>query len=219
MAPTGKFPSYPSGSEIVQVPKYSPERMQQIEQLRGSIEPGALKGADFLSKIAGGDQSMFEQMEAPAMRQFEQLQGKTASRFSGLGMGSRRSSGFENTMSGHATDLAERLQGKRMGFQQNAIKQLMELYGNMMKDDPYQMYFQDEDEGDPWGGAMSGAISGATIGSSLLPGWGTAIGGALGGLGGYFGGKKGSKGLRGIDQFGDSTEEIIKLLKDFKSKE
>ena len=49
-----------------------------------------------------------------------------------MGSGARRSSGFQNTVTNAGTDLAERLQGKRMGLQQNAIEQLLGIGGKLL---------------------------------------------------------------------------------------
>lgn len=102
-------------------------RIQQLwQQIAGGISPGLGGGMDFLSKLAqGGDEEMWNQIEAPALRQFGQLQGNTASRFSGQGLGGRSSSAFQNTMGGAASQLAEQLQANRMGLQQQAIRDLM----------------------------------------------------------------------------------------------
>ena len=83
-------------------------------------------------QASGGDEAYWQQQEAPALRQFNELQGNVASRFSGMGSGARKSSGFQNTMNSSTTDLAERLQGQRSNLQQNAIQQLMQLFGSLM---------------------------------------------------------------------------------------
>lgn len=188
MAPTGALTPKQAGYNVVQTPRYSPQVMQQIEQLRGRVEPGALRGIDQISRLAMGDEGQFAQLEAPALRQFGELQGSLASRFSGPGTGARRSSGFQNTMSGAAGDLAERLQSQRMGLQQNAIQQLLGLYGGLVKDDPYEMMLQERKRKNSWGDALSGAVSGATAGSAFGP-WGTAAGGLIGGTTGFFSGR------------------------------
>ena len=81
----------PKGYEQGTLQQFTPEQMNLFKSMFGQVGPDS-----FLGKLAGGDQSMFEQMEAPAMRQFQGLQGQLASRFSGMGMGSRRGSGFQN---------------------------------------------------------------------------------------------------------------------------
>ncbi len=186
-APTGYMNTKQSGYNVVQTPRMSPEMMQMVQQLRGKVEPGALGAVGQLSQLAsGGNEDMWKQLEAPAMRQFGQLQGNIASRFSGAGMGARRSSGFQNALSSESTDLAERLQSQRLGLQQGAQNQLMSLYSQLMQMDPYEISLMEKKKkGLNWGGGLKGAVSGATAGSSLGP-WGAVGGGIAGGTLGLF---------------------------------
>lgn len=122
-----------TGYSQLQTPTMSPQQQQLFSQLFQGIQPGLTSGLNQLNQqAAGGDEEYWQQQEAPALRQFGALQGNLASRFSGMGSGARKSSGFQNTANTAATDLAERLQGQRQNLQQNAISQLMELYGNLM---------------------------------------------------------------------------------------
>ncbi len=121
-----------TGYQQISSPNLSPEQMSLFQQLMGGSQKGIGAGLQNLSGLASGDQSQFEQLEAPAQRQFQELQGGLASRFSRMGSGARRSSGFQNTVTNAGTDLAERLQGKRMGLQQNAIEQLLGIGGKLL---------------------------------------------------------------------------------------
>jgi hypothetical protein len=116
-----------TGYKQVSMPTMNPEQMDLFKQLLSGSRQGVGSGLDYLSKLAGGDQSQFEQLEAPALRQFAGLQGNIASRFSGMGSGARRSSGFQNTLGSSAGELSENLAARRMGLQQDAIKQLLGL--------------------------------------------------------------------------------------------
>jgi hypothetical protein len=113
--------------------QFTPEQMQLFQQSFGNLGPDS-----FLSKLAGGDQSQFDQLEAPALKQFSGIQGGLASRFSGMGSGARRSSGFQNTMNQAGSDFAQQLQSQRMGLQQQAIRDLMEMSGSLMGQRPYE---------------------------------------------------------------------------------
>ena len=62
-------------------------------------------------------------MEAPALKQFSGLQGNLASRFSGMGSGARRSSGFQNTSNQAASDFAQQLQANK----QDCSSRLLEI--------------------------------------------------------------------------------------------
>jgi hypothetical protein len=128
MNSTGRAPSLnvgkaQGGYKPAQMQQFTPDQMQLFQQMFGQVSPDS-----YLSKLAGGDESMFNQIEAPAMRQFQGLQGNIASRFSGMGSGgARRSSGFQNTMNQASSDFASDLQSQRMGLQRNAIKDLMRI--------------------------------------------------------------------------------------------
>lgn len=122
------------GTGYQQVQTYTPEQMQLFQQMFGHTAPGG-----YLSRLAGGDQSQFEQLEAPALRQFQGLQGQLASRFSGMGTGARHSSGFQNTANQAATDFAQQLQSQRMGIQRQALQDLMGMSGQLLGQSPYAL--------------------------------------------------------------------------------
>jgi hypothetical protein len=123
----------PKGYTTGQLQQFSPEQMQLFQQLFSHVGPES-----FTSKLAGGDQSQFEQLEAPAMRQFQGLQGNIASRFSGMGTGARRSSGFQNTINQASSDFASDLASRRMGLQQQAIQDLMGMSSQLLGQRPQE---------------------------------------------------------------------------------
>lgn len=125
-----------TGYKQLNLPTKSPEQMEMFRQLMGGAQGGIGPALGQISDLAGGGSpEMWQQLEAPAMRQFGELQGGLASRFSGMGGGARRSSGFQNTLGGASTDLAERLQSQRLGLQQSAQQQLLGLYQNLLGQD------------------------------------------------------------------------------------
>ena len=121
-----------TGYKQIQTPTLNPEQQNLFKMLMGGSQEGLGAGLSHLTGLAKGDQSQFEQMEAPAFRQFAGLQGNLASRFSGMGSGSRRSSGFKNTMNEASMDLSERLQSNRLNMQNDAIRQLMGLGDSLL---------------------------------------------------------------------------------------
>jgi hypothetical protein len=123
----------PSGMKKATLNNFTPEQMELFQSLFQNVSPDS-----FLGKLAGGDQSMFEEMEAPAMRQFNQLQGEMGSRFSGMGMGARRGSGFQNAGSQATSDFAQDLQSKRLGLRNQAIKDLMGMSGELLNQKPQE---------------------------------------------------------------------------------
>lgn len=125
-----------TGYNSVQTSNFSPEQMGLFKQLFGNLGPDSQ-----LSKLAGGDQSQFDQLEAPALRQFSGLQGGLASRFSGMGsMGARNSSGFKNSINQASQDFASQLQSQRMSLQQNALRDLMGMSNSLLGQRPYEQF-------------------------------------------------------------------------------
>ena len=156
----------PKGYKYGQIQQYTPEQMNLHGSLYKHLEPGS-----YLSRLAGGEEGIFDELEAPAFRQFSGLQGNIASRFSGQGgLGARKSSGFQNAMSGAASDFALQLQSQRQGLQQQAIKDLMGLSGDLLNQRPYDKFLvekqQKQKQGIDWGGIAQKAIP-AALGFAL----------------------------------------------------
>lgn len=154
----------PSGYKKYNVNNFTPGMMQAWNQMFGLVGPDSQQ-----YKLAMGDQSGFEQMEAPALQQFNQLQGGLASRFSGQGMGSRHSSGFKNASNAAAQDFAMQLQANRQNLQRQAAFDLQGLTSGLFQNSPYTTGFAQK--GDKGGN---------------LGGWGAAGGTVLGGIAGYY---------------------------------
>lgn len=123
----------PEGYSYGQVQQFTPEQMELFGQMFSHLGPES-----FLSKIAGGDQSMFAEQEAPALQQFSELQGGLASKFSGMGQGARGSSGFQNTMNQASSDFAQGLQSNRMNQRMQAIQELMGFSNQLLGQRPYE---------------------------------------------------------------------------------
>lgn len=162
----GKQPGekIPSGYRKYAVQNFTPEQMDLFSQMKGMLGPEG-----FLARLAGGDQSQFDEMEAPALRQFNELQGNMASRFSGMGLGGRNSSGFKNASNAAAQDFAGQLQSNRQNLQRQALMDLMGYSQDLMNQRPYDTGFSEKRQKQP-----SGA--------------GGLIGAGIGGVGGFFAG-------------------------------
>jgi hypothetical protein len=132
--PTGNWSGdkTPKGYKTTQLQQFTPEQLELFQQQFSHLGPDS-----YLSKLAGGDQSQFSEMEEPAMRQFNELQGGLASRFSGIGMGSRKSSGFQNASTAAAGNFASDLASKRNDYRQQAINDLMGLSNTLLNQRPY----------------------------------------------------------------------------------
>ena len=129
----------PSGYQAGQLQQFTPEQMQLFKQMFSNLGPGS-----YTSRLAGGDQSLFGEMERPALRQFSGLQGNLASRFSGMGLGARRSSGFQNTMTSAGSEFAQDLQSRRQELQRQAIMDLMGMSSNLLSQRPYDRFITEK---------------------------------------------------------------------------
>jgi len=166
--PTGSVSGskVPSGYSQGSLQQFSPEQMQLFQQLFIHTDPQS-----FTSKLAGGDQSGFDALEAPELRQFNQLQGNIASRFSGMGgqgaLSSRNSSGFKNTLNAASSNFAQDLASKRMGLQRQAMQDLMGMSKELLGQRPYEQFLVEPAEKQSfWQKFLGGAapIAGAGIG-------------------------------------------------------
>ena len=158
----------PAGYNVGRMQNYSPDQMSLFKSLFSHVGPDS-----YLGKLAGGDSSFFDQLEAPALKQFSGIQGNLASRFSGMGMGARNSSGFQNTMNSASSDFAQNLQSRRMDLQRQAIQDLLGLSGDLLEKKPYDQFLTPQ---------------GPSFLQSLLGGLGQGAGqlGGMIGVGGLF---------------------------------
>lgn len=134
-APTsvqGMQEKIPSGYRKSAVNMFTPEQTELYSQLFPHLGPES-----YLSRLASGDQSFFNEIEAPALRQFNELQGNLASRFSGMGMGARKGSGFQNASNAAAQDFAGQLQSQRQGLTRQALQDLMTYSNALMRQRPF----------------------------------------------------------------------------------
>lgn len=125
----------PSGYKAGALQQFTPEQIQLFQQLFSHLGPES-----YLSRLASGDQSMFGEIEAPAFRQFNELQGGLASRFSGMGMGGRHSSGFQNQATSAASNFAQELQSQRQQLQRQALEDLFGMSNQLMGQRPYERF-------------------------------------------------------------------------------
>ena len=162
----------PSGSNIPKgyaagsIQQFSPEQMGLFKSLFSQVSPGSK-----LAGLAGGDEAAFAPMEQQAMRDFQSFSGQNASRFSGLGMGARRGSGFQNAQTQGTQDFALQLANQRQGLQRQALQDLMGMSGMLLGQHPQENFLVKKDL--PFWQQMGlGAVGGA----------GNALGSLVGGL-------------------------------------
>lgn len=168
---TGKYAAdkVPKGYKTAQLQQYTPEQLELMQQMMNNVGPDS-----YLSKLAAGDQSLFDEMEAPALRQFTGIQGQMASRFSGMGTGGRKSSGFQNSMTAAGSDFAQDLQAKRMELRNQAIKDLHGMSSDLLDKRPYERSLVEKQQKKSGWGAAAGAAVGAAGGYMV----GDPVGGA-----------------------------------------
>jgi len=130
------------------------------------------QGNDYFNSLFN-DQDFFNKFEAPAMRQFEEMQGDIGNRFAGMGSGgSTGSTGFRNQMAREGQNFATNLAANRGQMQQNAVPQmlgyaqqpfqnLMSLYG--IGTTPTQNTYQPA-SGGPFSGLTSSLNAGVMQG-------------------------------------------------------
>lgn len=170
-----------------QLTNYTPQQQELFSSQFAGVNPNS-----YLGKLASGDQSTFEEMEAPAMRQFQGLQSGLASQFSGgMGQGgramsARRGSGFYNTQNQAAMDFASQLQANRQNMRTQAIQGLHGMSMDLLNQKPFTYVEKQRREKSNWFGPLMGAVG--NIGSAFMGPMGAAIGGSMFGGGGGMGG-------------------------------
>ena len=158
-SPSGRVGNkLPSGTRVGQYANYTPQQMELHNRGFEQVAPDS-----YTSRLAAGDESLFGEMEAPALKQFSALQGGLASRFSGMGsFGGRNSSGFKNQSNAAASNFAQQLQGNRQGLQRQAIQDLQNMSRELLGQRPYEQFRYDKPKsGGGWGG-----LAGAGIGAA-----------------------------------------------------
>lgn len=164
-SPAGTIKSKNIGGGLrgVNVSNWGPEQLNLFKSAFSHLGPES-----FTSRLASGDQSQFEQLEAPALRQFSELQGGLASRFSGMGSGARRSSGFANTSNQAAADFAQQLQSQRMGIQKQAVGDLMDMINQLLGQRQFDTAIQPKSMSFLKQLALAGTQAGGEIGRGFL---------------------------------------------------
>lgn len=150
----------PKGYQQGQIQQFTPQQMKLFQRLFQMIGPNS-----FLAQLGEGNEELFDEIEAPALRQFGQLQGATASRFSGNQPGEisgRRGSGFQNAIGGQQQEFAERLQGQRQGLQRQAQQDLFSMAQQLLGNRPQEKFLvEKQQKTNPWSqiaGSFASAI-------------------------------------------------------------
>ena len=130
----------PKGYQMGQMQQFTPEQMDLFRQLFSYLSPEGDVG-----RMARGDESYFEQLEKPAMRQLGQMQSQLASRFSGMGsFGGRRSSAHDIGQGALSQEFAEKLASQRMGLQRQALQDLFGMSQSLFGQRPTEKFVTEE---------------------------------------------------------------------------
>lgn len=142
-----------------QMNNFSPDQMQLFQSLFSHVSPDSQT-----SRLAMGDQSMFNDIEAPQMRQFNQQIGNLASRFTGLGgqgsLSSRRGSGFQNALGQQSSNFSQDLQSQRQQLQRQALMDLMGMSNSLMNQKPYENFLIEPKQKSSFLQQLIGGLSG-----------------------------------------------------------
>lgn len=203
----------PKGYREGRLQNFTPEQNNLFQHMFSQVSPDS-----YLSRLAAGDQDLFNEIESPELQQFSGELGGIASRFSqgGGGQGalsSRRSSGFQNATNNAASHFAQQLQAQRQGLQRQAMQDLHSMSRELLTQQPYNRFLtkkdrpspeQEQDEGFNWWGLAGGALGGLAGFLSPVPG-GLAAGVGLGyNAGSGLSGKKGNSNISDAIKFGQT---------------
>lgn len=177
-AMTGGGSVIPKGYKQARIEQYTPEQHQLMQDMYQQLGPES-----FLRQIAGGDEGAFNQLEAPALKQFSGLQGQLASRFSGMGLGGRRSSGFQNTANQASSDFAQQLQSNRQGLMRQALQDMMGYSGMLLGQRPYENMLVKKPQN--WLQKLLQGVAGGAVGAGVGYATGGPTGAILGGSSGF----------------------------------
>lgn len=191
---SGSTPKDPRSKDII--PKnYDLAQLQQFDPMQKRLygqQEQYLGPQSYLARLAGGEEGIFDEIEAPALRQFQALQGDIASRFSGMGLGGRKSSGFQNATNTATSEFVQDLASKRNELKRQALQDLMGFTDTILGQRPVDRSLVEKQQKQPkqsgWnafasglGGAIPGAITGFATGGPV----GAVAGGAAGAYKGY----------------------------------
>lgn len=161
---TGTFrEKVPSGYSKGALQQFTPQQMELFSQLFSQVGPES-----YLSRLSKGDENLFKEIEAPALRQFSGLQGNISSRFSGMGLGGRKSSGFQNTLNQASSEFAQNLAARRQELQRQALADLMGISENLLGQRPFEQFLIKKQNKVPLWKQLLGIIS--PIGGDIASG-------------------------------------------------
>jgi hypothetical protein len=225
---TGNLPADPSGKSMTkrgggrndvipkgyrkgQVQNFTPEMMDLFQSLFGYLGPDS-----DIARLAGGDQSRFDEIEAPAFRQFNDVLEGISNRFSGGSgrgsLGGRRSSAFQNANTAAASNFAQDLASRRHDLSRQAIQDLMGMSNQLLGQRPYEQFLQPKQQKEPSGWETFGQSALRTAGGAAA-GFltGGPAGAVAGGAAGLYSGS--SAGNKGYGNYSDTAQGDASMLR------
>lgn len=180
--PAGTPAQKMAGYKVGQLQNFTPEQMDLFKSMFSNVSPNS-----YTSKLAQGDQSIFNQIEAPALKQFQDLLGQTSTRFSNMGMGARQGSGFQNAIANQTSGFAQDLASRRQALQRQALMDLSGMSKDLLSQHPYKQFLIEPTKKKSFlqkllGGGLG--LLGGGAGALLGGPFGLAIGSQLGNLAG-----------------------------------
>jgi hypothetical protein len=131
----------PKGYKQGQLQQFGPEQMSLFKQLFSHLGPES-----YLSRLAGGDEDIFNQIEAPSKRQFQGGLSNLASRFSGQGTGGRMGSSFQKASSAAYSNFSQDLASRRQELQRQAISDLLGLGNQLLGQRPQEKFLVEKQQ-------------------------------------------------------------------------
>jgi len=171
----------PKGHALGQIQQFTPQMMEQLKYLMSVFSDEK----NISSKLMGGDEETFQDIENPELRQFNEQQGALSSQFSGMGTGARRSSGFQNTSQQAASQFAQKLAMNRQNLQRQGSVDQFNMGTQLMGFRPKEKFLSERSPKSKtnWGGAI-GTVGGGVIGGIYGGPGGAMAGSQIGGMAG-----------------------------------
>jgi hypothetical protein len=151
----------PKGYNLGRLQNFTPEQSNLFQQLFSQVSPDS-----YLSKLSQGDESAFGELEAPAMRQFQDVLGQLGNRFTEFApgaMSSQKGSGFKNAGGQLASGFAQDLHSQRMGIKRQALMDLMGISESLLGQRPQEQFLTQKPK--PFWQELLGSLGGG-IGSA-----------------------------------------------------
>jgi hypothetical protein len=131
----------PKGYDLGQLQQMDPQQLEMYKKMFPWLD----EESD-LWRLAQGDEEAFQEMEAPAYRDFNSLISGIANRFgtpSGGGqaqLGARKGSGFQNTLTAAGSNFAQDLQSRRQDLKRQALNDLMGYSNTLLQQRPTEKF-------------------------------------------------------------------------------